>query len=133
MSIPPKSFGAKLYKQGQDSFGKLVNSYDRHLTERALFVLYVILSLPVWGGLLLVYLYWLHDDWVLGTLIFTSLFLLVVSWWQSMVTADLMFDEDMSFRLAMKATIYSGLMKLTFVPIIGPVFERLFTPRTPRE
>lgn len=127
MSTPQKSFGGKLHKQGKSRIGTMLESADRSWTEKAILILYLILSSPVWGGLLLVYMYWIREEWVLNLGAVTSVISLITSWWQSKITADFIFDEQMSFRLAFKATIFSSLMKLTFIPIVGSVFEHLLT------
>ena len=127
MSIPPKSIGDKLHddvKVSIDHFGKRIN---RKSTEKMLFIFYIVLFSPIWGGMLLIRTYWIQEDWVFNTFALTSIILFIASWCQSKVTADFMIDEEMSFLLAFKATIYSNLMKLSFIPIIGPVFELLLS------
>lgn len=83
------------------------------------------MTLPLWGGLFAVHHYWIGEEWLLNTAILTLLGAIGISWWQSRITADFMFDDGMPFRLALKSTFYQNLMKLSLVPIIGPVFERL--------
>ena len=86
---------------------------------------YVAMSGPLWGGVLLWYVFVSRTEEVLGLLGFTFTVCLVVAWWFSRITAHHMAIEGQSFKPAFQNTFYPVIMKLAFLPGIGSYFARL--------
>ncbi|MDR0353513.1 MAG: hypothetical protein LBI02_09275 [Opitutaceae bacterium] len=84
---------------------------------------------PLWGGALIICLFVEDANWTdrfAGTAIILST---AASWRFAKITAHHMAIENMSFKMAAKYTFYPVLMKLSFIPGAGPLFERFLKPK----
>jgi len=80
---------------------------------------------PVWGSILLWYIFASQSEKVFGLLGCSISVSIAVSWWYSRYTAHYMVVELQSFKLAFKSTFYPVIMKLAFLPFIGGLFACL--------
>jgi hypothetical protein len=89
-------------------------------------LVYAAILSPIWGVALLVYYYDRPASPTLeGSLIWIVVICTLVAWWHGRKTAKLMVDEQKSFRHAFTEIYYSVLGKLSLLPLIGGLAERL--------
>jgi hypothetical protein len=53
------------------------------------------------------------------------------AWWFSKITAYHMAYDDQTFRIAAQNTFYPMILKLAFVPVLGPLAERILKYQKP--
>ena len=110
-------------------FERYRTAYAEAFFQKLVMVAYFGMLAPVWGSILLWYLFASRTDEVLNFLGFTIVASVAASWWFSRYTAYYMVVELQSFKLAFQNTFYPFIMKLTFLPIIGGCFAKLLGPK----
>ena len=58
-----------------------------------------------------------------------SVLSILPAWWFSKITAYHMAYDDQTFRTAAQNTFYPMILKLAFVPVLGPIAERILKYR----
>jgi hypothetical protein len=69
-----------------------------------------------------------NDPWLLLTILFGA-GSVAFSWWFSKITAFHMVEENQSFRIAFLSTFLPVITTLSFLPLVGGVFERVLISR----
>ena len=107
-------------KQGHWTDGMAIRIFTATITP-----LYFLLIVPIWGPLLAIHLLNPLSESASVVAKVTFLVCALVAWWHARATALLMVDEDKSFKVASTHIFYSIIGKLSFLPVIGKLFERI--------
>lgn len=123
MYSPRKSLSEKLYQIGSESFEDYQEARAHRANEKKVMLFYLMISALIWGAMWLAYNYALNYDWMECILFFSVIGLPIASWWNSKITAYYMNVDQMEFWPAFRLTVYQKIMILSFLPIVGSLFE----------
>ena len=130
MSFNRKPLSQQIYESGQVAFDHHKRAYFHAANRKAITLLYLLISTVFWSALWVFCHFFIHFEWIGSFLGFLAMVLIGASWWYSRITAYYMNEEEMTFWLAFRTTIYSVVLKLAFVPVIGSLFERVLKSKS---
>ena len=120
----PKSLSEQAYKLGRDGLSDAKKSYTNACNAKAIWIIYSMGSSPLWISVLLLNHYYIKKEWLAAIGYFGALGCIIASWWYSKITAYYVNEENMSFVMAFKNTLFSVFVQLAFIPLVGPIFEK---------